>query len=124
VILRHVQVKRKFHGLNITRSIQDRVFLGAMGLLFICLTGYVLLQHYSKPWPKDMSMGACALVIIFDEVVLTVFLLAICAFIWGIAAPDWIERFFEKAIGKLILVLAVISLLLVGVMIYVFSVGM
>lgn len=74
-------------------------------------------------WPKDASIGAWSLVIFIDEVVLTVFLLAACSFIWGIAAPRWIERFFEKTIGKFILVLALISLLLLGVIIYIFSVG-
>ena len=49
--------------------------------------------------------------------------LALCSFIWGIAAPRWIERFFEKIIGKFILMLALISLLLLGVLIYVFSIG-
>jgi hypothetical protein len=118
-----MQEPRKFCGLNITRSIQDRVFLGLMGLVFMLPTGYVLYHHHSMPWPKDMSIGARLLVIFIDEVVLVVFLLALCSFIWGIAAPRWIERFFEKTIGKFILMLALISLLLLGVMIYVFSVG-
>ena len=94
-----------------------------MGLLFMLPTGYVLYHHHSMPWPKDMTIGVRVLVIFIDEVVLTVFLLALCAFIWGVAAPRWIERFFEKTIGKFILMLALISLLLLGVMIYVFSVG-
>ena len=118
-----MQEPRKFCGLNITRSIQDRVFLGLMGLVFMLPTGFVLYHHHSMPWPKDMSIGARLLVIFIDEVVLVVFLLALCSFIWGIAAPRWIERFFEKTIGKFILMLALISLLLLGVMIYVFSVG-
>ena len=70
-----------------------------------------------------MSIGARLLLIFFDEVILTVFLLALCSFIWGVAAPRWIERFFERTIGKFILMLALISLLLLRVMIYVFSVG-
>jgi hypothetical protein len=119
-----MQENRKFCGLNITRSIQDRVFLGLMGLVFMLPTGYVLYHHHTSVWPRDMSIGVRLLVIFIDEVVLTVFLLALCSFIWGIAAPRWIERYFEKTIGKLILMLALISLLLLGVMIYVFSVGM
>jgi hypothetical protein len=112
-----------FCGLNITRSILDRVFLGLMGLVFMLPTGYVLYEHHSMSWPKDASIGAWFLVIFINEVVLTVFLLAACSFIWGIAAPRWIERFFEKTIGKFILMLALISLLLLGVTIYIFSVG-
>ena len=116
--------RRKFCGLNITRSIQDRIFLGLMGLLFMLPTGYVLYHHHTVAWPRDMSFGARLFVIFADEVVLTVFLLALCSFIWGVAAPRWIERLFEKAISKFVLMLALISLLLLGVMIYVFSVGM
>jgi hypothetical protein len=118
-----MQEPRKFFGLNITRSIQDRIFLGVMGLLFMLPTGYVLYQHHKSAWPRDMSIGVRLLLIFIDEVVLTVFLLALCSFIWGIAAPRWIERFFEKTIGKFILMLALISLLLLGVVIYIFSVG-
>ena len=118
-----MQETRKFSGLNITRSIQDRVFLGLMGLVFMLPTGYVLYLHHTEVWDRDMSIGARLLLIFFDEVILTVFLLALCSFIWGVAAPRWIERFFERTIGKFILMLALISLLLLGVMIYVFSVG-
>src|ERR1017187_7897718 len=119
-----MQENPKFCGLNITRSIQDRVFLGLMGLLFMLPTGYLLYHHHTSVWPRDMTISARLLVIFIDEVVLAVFSLALCSFIWGIAAPRWIERFFEKTIGKFILMLALISLLLLGVMIYVFSVGM
>ena len=119
-----MQEHRKFCGLNITRSLQDRIFLGLMGLLFMLPTGYVLYHHHAVAWPRDMSLGARLFLIFADEVVLTVFLLALCSFIWGIAAPRWIERLFEKAISKFVLMLALISLLLLGVMIYVFSAGM
>src|SRR5262245_35362568 len=118
-----MQERPKFCGLNITRSIPDRVFLGSMGLVFMLLTGYLLYYHHTEVWHRDMSMGARSLLIFFDEVNLTVFLLALCSFIWGVAAPRWIERFFEKTIRKFLLMLGLISLLLFGVMIYVFSVG-
>lgn len=118
-----MQDKRKFCGLNITRSIQDRVFLGLMGLLFMLPTGYVLYGYHTKPWPRDLSLGARLLLIFTDEVVLAVFLLALCSFIWGIAAPRWIERLFEQAISKFILLLALIALISLGVAVYIFSVG-
>jgi len=118
-----MQERRKFCGLNITRSVQDRLFLGVMGLLFMLPTGYVLYHHHSMTWPPEMTLGVRLLVIFIDEIVLVVFLLALCSFIWGVAAPRWIERFFEKIISKFVLMLALISLLLFGVMIYVFSVS-
>ena len=118
-----MQNRRKFCGLNITRSIQDRIFLGVMGLLFMLPTGYVLYKHHTLTRPQDMSLGTRLLFIFMDEVVLTIFLLASCCFIWGVAAPRWIERFFDKAISKFILMLALISILLLGVAIYIFIIG-
>jgi len=117
---------KKFCGLNITRSIQDRVFLGLMGLVLMLPTGYVLYQHHHKVWAGDISNEARLFLIFIDEVVLTIFLLALCSFIWGVAAPRWIERFFEKTIGKFIVMLGLICLILLGILIYVihaFSVG-
>lgn len=43
---------------------------------------------------------------------------------WGIAAPRWIEQFFEKTISKFIMTLGLISLLLLGALIYIMSVGL
>ncbi len=118
-----MQERRKFCGLNITRSVQDRAFLGLMGWLFMLACGYLLYHHHTAVWPRNLSVGARLFLIFADEVVLTVFLLALCSFIWGVAAPRWIERLLEKTIAKLLLMLAAISLLLLGVMVYVFSVG-
>ena len=118
-----MQERPKFCGLNITRSIQDRIFLGLMGLLFMLPTGYVLYEHHTAVSWKAMSLGELLLAIFIDEVVLTIFLLAACFFIWGVAAPRWIERYFEKTISKFLMVLALISLILLGIMVYVFSVG-
>jgi uncharacterized membrane protein len=100
------------------------MFLGVMGLLFMVLTGYVLYERHTVTLPQYMSLGTRLLAIFIDEVVLTVFLLAFCCFVWGVAAPHWIERFFEKTISKFILALALISFLLLGVMIYILSVGL
>jgi hypothetical protein len=95
-----------------------------MGLILMLGTGSLLYHHHSLARPQDMSFGAWLLVIVMHEVVLTIFLLASCCVIWAVAAPHWIERFFEKIISKVIIALAPISFLLLGVMIYVFSVGM
>src|SRR5207248_11389787 len=114
-----MQARPKFCGLNITRSIQDRVFLGVMGLLFMLPTSHVLYHHHSMPWPQDMGIGSRLLAIFINDVVLTIFLLAFCCFLWGAAAPRWIEKFFEKSISKFIMALALISLLLLGAIIYV-----
>jgi|ERR1035437_2304746 hypothetical protein len=114
-----MQEQPKFCGFNITRSIQDRVFLGLMGLLFMLPTGYVLYQHHTMTWPEDMSTGARVLCSFIDDVLTTIFLLAFCCFAWGVAAPRWIESYFTKTISNFIKALALISFLLLGVMIYI-----
>ena len=119
----HMQERPKFCGFNITRSIQDRVFLGFMGLLFMFPTGYVLYSHHTAVSWRAMSLGEFLLAVFIDEVVLTIFLLAACCFIWGVAAPRWIEHYFTKTISKFLMALALISLILLGIVIYVFSVG-
>ena len=70
-----------------------------------------------------MGLGEFLLAVFIDEVVLTIFLLAACCFIWGVAAPRCIERYFTKTISKFLMALALVSLILLGIMIYVFSVG-
>jgi len=118
--------RKKFSGLNITRSIQDRIFLGAMGLLFMLPTGYTLYKHYANnaTLPPDTSLGTRLLMTFLIDLIFTVFVLSLCCFIWGVTAPQWVEKFFERAISKFILMLAIISFLLLGIMIYIFSVGL
>src|ERR1700743_891606 len=95
----------KFCGLDITRSVRDRIFLGVMGLIFMLLTGFMLYTiHTTVSW-REMSNGEFLLAVFVDEIVLTIFLLATCCFIWGIAAPQWIERYFTRIIFKFLLVL-------------------
>jgi hypothetical protein len=115
---------RKFAGLNITRSVQDRIFLGLMGLIFMPLTGYVLYVRYTEGTPADAGLVEKMVRIVIDEVVLIIFLLAVCAYIWGVTAPRWVERFFTTLLAKFLLVLGLISLLLFGVMICVFRSGL
>ena len=51
---------------------------------------------------------------------MTVFLLALSCFIWGIAAPRWIEQYFHKAIRKFVWMLAFIAFLLLVLVGYIF----
>ena len=86
-------------------------------------TAYVLYAHHITTSSEDRSLVWRLLAIFIDEIALTIFLLAACCFIWGVAAPRWIERFFEKTISKFLIVLGLILLVLLGLVIYVFSVG-
>jgi hypothetical protein len=117
--LKFMQKPRRFCGLNITRSIKDRIFLGFMGFAFMVPTGYVLYYHHTIVWHRKMGVGERLLLISVDEIFLTSFLLAACCFTWGIAAPKWLEHYFEKTIRKFFLILALLALLLLGVTIYI-----
>src|SRR5262245_59628947 len=110
-LLRHSRVS-KLGGLNITRSIKDRVFLGLLGFIFMLPTGYVLYHHFSKNTPAGSSIGSQLLEIFLTEIVLAVFLLSLFSFIWGVAAPRWLERHFHNAIFKFVLMLVLMSLVL------------
>jgi hypothetical protein len=114
------QEPRKIGGLDITRSIQDRIFLGVMGFIFMVLTGFVLYTYCTSPSPPDASQTFKAVRFFLFEAVLTVFLLALSCFIWGIAAPRWIEQFFHKAIRKFVWMLAFIAFLLLVLVGYIF----
>ena len=73
----------KFCGLDVTRSVRDRIFLGVMGLLFMLLTGFMLYTiHTTVSW-REMSNGEFLLAVFVDEIVLTIFLPATCYFIWA-----------------------------------------
>jgi hypothetical protein len=104
--------KHKIGGLDITRSIQDRIFLGVMGFIFMLPTGFVLYGYYTIHSAPDASLTFKAIRFLLSEIVLTVFLLALSCFIWGVAAPRWIEQFFHKAIRRFVCMLAFIALLL------------
>jgi hypothetical protein len=110
--------RRKLSGWSITRSIQDRIFLGVMGLLFMLPTGYMLYNYHTKPHSESLSPGIKLLFIFVYEVIATIFVLALCAFIWGIAAPKWIERFFEKALSKFALMILLGALIVLGAITY------
>ena len=111
--------KRKIGGLDITRSIQDRIFLGVMGFIFMVPTGFVLYKYYTIHSPPDASLTFKGIRFFISEIVLTVFLLALSCFIWGVAAPNWIELFFHKAIRRFVWMLAFMAFLLLVLAAYI-----
>lgn len=76
-----MQKRPKFCGLNITRSIQDRIFLGLMGLLFMLPSGYLLYKSFIAKRPPDTGLGARLFLIFVEEFALTIFLLSGCCLI-------------------------------------------
>ena len=115
------QKQQTISDLGITRSLQDRIFLGIMGLIFLVPTGFVLYKYYTTPTAPDVSSAFRALRFFLSEIGLLVFLLALCCFTWGVAAPRWIEQLFFKTIRKLVWILAFVAfilLVLVGYILY------
>jgi hypothetical protein len=115
------QKQQTIGDLGITRSLQDRIFLGVMGLIFMVPTGFVLYKYYTNHSPSDASTTFKALYFFLSEIGLLFFLLALCSFIWGIAAPRWIEQMFFKTIRRLVWILAFVAfvlLVLVGYILY------
>jgi hypothetical protein len=82
-------------------------------------TGFVLYKYYTINSPPDASATFKVIRFFLAEIVLTVFLLALSCFIWGVAAPEWIEQFFHKAIRRFIWMLAFIAFLLLVLAAYI-----
>jgi hypothetical protein len=110
-------------GVNITRSFLDRLFLGVMGLLFMLPTGWFLWDYYTNKVRPGTPLTDRLLGGVAAEVILAVFLLSLCSFIWGVAAPRWLEKLFRKAIRNFLLMLALVSLVLLACMTYMFLLG-
>lgn len=88
-----------------------------MGFVFMVPSAYAL---YAMCMSRSgTSLEGKLLGFVMFEIVVTVFLLSLCAFIWGLSAPRWLEKLFHKAIRRLILTLAAISLILVGCALYI-----
>jgi hypothetical protein len=112
--------EQKIGGLNITRSVQDRIFLGVIGFIFMVLTGFMLYAIHTIDLPQDESTTFKGALFLYSEIALTVFILAFNCFIWGVAAPQWLEHFFHKVIRKFIWMLAFIASLLLVLVGYIF----
>ena len=113
--------EQKIGGLNITRSIRDRIFLGVIGFVFMVLTGFMLYANHTTDTPPGASTTLKAALFLDSEIAWTVFLLAFSCFIWGIYSSTAVDRaVFDKAIRKFVWMLAFVAFLLLVTVGYIF----
>ena len=117
-------MKTELKRFGITRSLQDRLFLGAFGLLFGLPTGYGLFLRFTAPRiDEGTAILSRATTWFIIELVTVVFLLSACAVIWAVAAPRWLEEGFMRYIRRFVGLLAISALAVFAVMIYAFING-
>jgi hypothetical protein len=88
---------------QLTRSVQDRLFVGLLGLLFAPFCGYALFFGYGRPWTEEPDWVYRLLALIRIEGLGAVFSVAVFGIIWAIWTPDWIERRLKKAFARFLL---------------------
>lgn len=101
---------------GLTRRLGDRIFCLFLGVFFSGTTGYLLAYRAGVVKPKESMFRIADLCV--QEFLFAFFLLGLCFFVWGIAAPRWLEHFFVRSLAKLVLLLAAIALLLAGASIW------
>jgi hypothetical protein len=97
---------------QLTRSLQDRVFVGALGLVFAPVCGYLLFFVHVRPWTEEIDWTYRILSLLHVEGLSIVFSVASLAVVWAIWTPDWIEQRLRKAFGHFLIFLFVVSLLI------------
>ena len=108
---------------QLTRSIQDRVFIGFLSLIFAPACGYFLIFWRGRPWTEETDWVIRLLSLIRIEGISAVFSVALFGIIWAIWTPDWIERRLRKAFGHFLLLVFVVSLLVTALCFYIFFAG-
>jgi hypothetical protein len=96
---------------QLTRSIQDRLFIGSLGLLFAPFCGYALFFGYGRPWTEETDWVYRLLALIRVEGLSVVFSGSVLGIIWAIWTPDWIERRFKKTVFRFLLLIFIVGLL-------------
>ena len=95
---------------GLTRRFGDRLFCSLLGVFVSAASGYLLAYRANLGQPKDSKFRIADLCL--EEFFFAFFLLGLCFFVWGIAAPRWLEHFFARSLAKFVLLLAVIAFLL------------
>jgi hypothetical protein len=103
---------------QLTRSIQDRVFVGLLGVVFAQVCGYLLFFVRVRPWTEETDWTYRILSLLRVEGLSIVFSIASLAVVWAIWTPDWIEQPLRKAFGRFLIFLFVVSLLLTAMCFY------
>ena len=103
---------------QLTRSLQDRLFVGVLSAVFAPATGYWLFAAHSRPLPQANDWFLRTFAFLSIEAVTAVFFVTVFGFIWAIWTPDWIERRLKSAVLKFLVVLSAVALFLTGISFY------
>ena len=97
---------------QLTRSNQDRLFIGSLGLLFAPFCGYALFFGYGRPWTEEADWVYRLLALIRIDGLSIVFSGSVLGIIWAIWTPDWIERRLKKAFFRFLLLMFIVGVLI------------
>jgi hypothetical protein len=103
---------------QLTRSIQDRLFVGILSAIFAPACGYTLLAVRSHPWAQEKDWFLRTFALLAVEGVSAVFFVAVFGLIWAIWTPDWIERRLKKAFLRFLLVVFAVGMFVTGICFY------
>ena len=99
---------------QLTRSVQDCLFIGILGLIFAPASAYLLIFWHGRPWSEETDWFIRLLALIRIEGISAVFSVALFGLIWAIWTPDWIEQRLRKAFAHFLFLVFVVSLLVTG----------
>ena len=108
---------------QLTRSLQDRIFVGLLGAVFAPVCGYLLFFVHVRPWTEETDCAYRILSLLRIQGLSIVFSIASLAVVWAIWTPDWIEHRLRKAFGRFLIFLFVVSLLLTALCFYMLFAG-
>ncbi len=108
---------------QLTRSVQDRVFVGILSAIFAPACAYLLIFWHGRLWTDETDWLIRILALIRIEGISTVFSVALFGIVWAVWTPDWIERRLRKAFSHFVVLVFGVSLLVTGLCILMLFAG-
>jgi hypothetical protein len=108
---------------QLTRSIQDRLFVGLLGLLFAPPCGYALICLRGRPWTEETDWVYRLMSLLRLEGLGIVFSIASLGVVWAMWTPNWIEQRLRKAFARFLLFLFIVSAFVTAVCFYMLVAG-
>ncbi len=108
---------------QLTRSIQDRLFIGSLGLIFGSACAYLLVSWHGRPWSEERDWLIRFLALIRIEGLSTVLSGSLFGVVRAIWTPDWIERRLKQAFWHFLLLVFVVGLFGTAICFYMLFIG-
>jgi hypothetical protein len=108
---------------QLTRSIQDRLFIGILSLIFAPACAYLLIFWRGRPWMDETDWVIRLLALIRVEGISAVFSVALFGIVWAVWTPDWIERRLKRAFWHFFLLVFAVSVLVTCICFYMLFAG-